>query len=314
MKEFIEKTMHQKVELNEYDKINNFPLMYRVNYEFYIMKIEKQQCLLVKPKGETGLVILRKQQKRIEQLTGLVCVLYLTRMNYYSRDKMLEEGIPFIWENRQIYMPFLGILLNQNEAREIKPCSRVSFLTQKLLLTALYQNWKNVTVTLAAKELGVSKMSITRCFDEIECLEIPVLEKKGRTRMVNGMDKKEMWKIIEPFMRNPLLQEYYLEKDIAEELVMSGNSALSEFSLLSDNVYPTYAITKTELKTYGIKERKQVPRGETPGCIVQELGYLILFKDKTVIDPLTVFLLMGEEQEEPRVERALEEMLEEYVW
>jgi hypothetical protein len=34
-------------------------------------------------------------------------------MNYYSRDKMLEEGIPFIWENKQIYMPFLGILLQK---------------------------------------------------------------------------------------------------------------------------------------------------------------------------------------------------------
>jgi hypothetical protein len=37
---------------------------------------------------------------------------------------MLEEGIPFVLENSQVYMPFLGMLLRPNETRTIKPCSR----------------------------------------------------------------------------------------------------------------------------------------------------------------------------------------------
>jgi hypothetical protein len=315
LKEFIEKTLHQKIELERYDKLEQLPLILRTNYDLYDMEINGLHCLLARPKEGTGLVELRKQQKRLETLTGMYCVLYLTWMNQYSRDKMLEEGIPFVLENRQVYMPFLGVLLRPKETRELKPCSGVSFLTQKLLLLALYNRWENVTVTRAAEHLKVSKMSITRCFDEIDSLEVPVLVKKGRIRYIssNG-DKKNQWGILKSFMRIPVIQEFYLEEDISANLIKSGISALSEFSMLGDNSYPTCAITKTQMKEYGIRERRQVPKGEVPGCVVQELGYLIPYKDGKVIDPLTTLLIMEHEREEPRVDKALDEMLEEYVW
>jgi hypothetical protein len=315
LKEFIEKTLHQKIGLERYDKLEQLPLMLRANYDLYDMEINGQHCLLARPKKDTGLVELRKQQKRLETLASMYCVLYLTWMNQYSRDKMLEEGIPFVLENRQVYMPFLGVLLRPNETRELKPCSGVSFLTQKLLLLALYDRWENVTVTMAAEHLKVSKMSITRCFDEIESLEVPVLVKKGRIRYISSKgDKKNQWEILKAFMRMPVIQEFYLEEDISVGLIKSGISALSEFSMLGDNSYPTCAITKTQMKEYGIRERKQVPKGEVPGCVVQELGYLIPYKDGKVIDPLTTLLIVENEREEPRVDKALDEMLEEYVW
>jgi hypothetical protein len=315
LKEFIEKTLHQNIELERYDKLEQLPLMLRANYELFDMKINGQHCLLARPKEETGLVELRKQQKRLETLTGMYCVLYLIWMNQYSRDKMLEEGIPFVLENRQVYMPFLGVLLRPNETREIKACSEVSFLTQKLLLLSLYNGWENITVTMAAEHLKVSKMSITRCFDEMESLEIPFLVKKGRIRYICSKgDKKNQWEILKAFMRRPVIQEFYLEEDLSVNLTKSGISALSEFSMLGDNSYPTCAITKAQMKEYRIRERKQVPKGEIPGCVVQELGYLIPYKGGKVIDPLTTLLIMENEREEPRVDKALDEMLEEYVW
>lgn len=315
MKTFIEEMLHQKVELRQYNELEKLPLMFRSDYDFYIMEIAGQQCILVEPLQETGLTMLRKQQKRLEGLMERRCVLYLTKMNYYARDKMLEEGIPFIWEGRQIYMPFLGVLLDQNENRRLQPGSRVSFLTQKLLLTAIYQDWNGVTVTMAAEKLVVTKVSITRCFDEIECMGIPVLEKKGRSRMIRCVHgRRETWEIIKPFLRTPLIEEFYLEKNIEEKLVMSGISALSMFSMLGDNAYPTYAVTKGEMKNYRVREQRQVLGEDIPGCVVQELGYVIPFMDRKAVDPLTVFLLLEQKSEDPRIEIALEEMLEEYVW
>lgn len=315
MKTFIERVLHQKIGLEKYDELERLPLIIQTNYDLYKMEIGGKYCLLASPKEKIGLAVLRKQQKRLEQLTGLRCVLYLTQMNYYMKDRMVEEGIPFILEDRQVYMPFLGILLAKNEERVLRACSQVSFLTQKLLLVALYNEWDGVTVTMAAAYLDVSKMSVTRCFDEIESLEIPVLRKKGRIRTItNYGNKKEMWETIKPFMKMPVIQEFYLEEDISPNLIKSGNSALSELSMLEDKTCPTCAATKFQLKDYGIKERKQVPKGEEPGCVVQELGYLIPFKDGKVVDPLTVALIMEKEKEEPRINIALEKILEEYVW
>jgi len=93
-----------------------------------------------------------------------------------------------------------------------------------------------MNVTIAAERMGVSKMSITRVFDEIESMKIPVLDKKGKfRRYIQYGTKKEIWEVIEPFLRSPLLKEYDLEQSLAGNLVKSGISALSEMSMLDDN-------------------------------------------------------------------------------
>ena len=92
------------------------------------------------------------------------------------------------------------------------------------------------------------------------------------------------------------------------------STAKCEYSLLSDNIYPTYAVTKKALKASGVKEEKQVNALEEIGCVVLELGYFIDFSGKGLQDPLSVVLsLTGEEQDE-RVDISINEMLEEYVW
>lgn len=314
MKDFIEKTLHQKVEIIPYKEIKKFPLVLRTNYQFYQMEIMNQVCILAKPKEKSGLAALRRQQKQIERLTGMYCVLYLNYLNYYSRDKMLEEGIPFVWENHQVYIPFLGLLLKQNEARQIKPCLKISFLAQKFLLTALYEEWNDLTVTAAAEQIKVSKMSVTRVFDEIESLGIPVLAKRGRSRRyIKAGSKKEIWDTIKPFLRTPLVREFYLEQDLSNISMKSGISGLAELSMLEDNSYPTYAVTKYEIREKGIDQERQIPRDEIPGCVVQEIGYCIPFHQGNIIDPLSIYLLL-KDVDDPRVETALEKMLEEYVW
>lgn len=115
MKKFIEDTLHQKVELEIYKNIEVFPLVLRVNYSFYEMKMMGCKCILGAPKEELGLIALRQQCKRIEQLANERCVLYLTKMNYYAKEKMIEEGIAFVLEDRQIYIPFLGVFLQKRK-------------------------------------------------------------------------------------------------------------------------------------------------------------------------------------------------------
>ncbi|MFR1010543.1 MAG: hypothetical protein ACLSGA_13690 [Ruminococcus sp.] len=57
---------------------------------------------------------------------------------------------------------------------------------------------------------------------------------------------------IKMVLRNPVIRRFILREDIKFEK-KAGISALCEYSLLSDNVYPTYAVTKKELKDSGVK-------------------------------------------------------------
>lgn len=316
MKTFIEQTLRETVHIEEYKNKVRIPLLYAANYHLYAAKIHDTDFLLAEPLGEQNLVVLRKQQRQLERMTGVRCVLYLKKLNYYAKDKLLEEGIPFIWENKQIYLPFLGVLLQEYAERTLLPCTQIAFLTQKLLLTALYDNWQEVNVTKAAERLGVAKTSITRVFDELEALEVPCLKKKARARLIScAGTRREMWEIIAPYMRSPLIYQYELAEDICDSETLGGMSALSYYSMLEDNTYTTYAVTKKNLNQLQLQKKKCVPQGTIPKSVVQELGYMIPFGKGEAIDPLTVYLLMAEEaKDDPRIGSAIDEMLEEYVW
>jgi hypothetical protein len=228
---------------------------------------------------------------------------------------LIEEGIPFVLAGKQVYLPFIGCLLSDSGERDIAPVNLISFLTQKLILTAIYEKWDKVTVSKAAERLEVSKMSVSRSFDEIEYLNVNILELKGKSRVITiPSDVKQLWKELQSVLRNPVIARYELSEDIHLEK-KAGITSLCEHSLLSDNEYPTYAVTKKELSATGIKGMKKVRQGEEIGCVVLELGYFIGYKKKFTEDPLSVVLsLTDEEKQDERVMISIKEMLEEYVW
>ena len=115
-------------------------------------------------------------------------------------------------------------------------------------------------------------------------------------------------------MKTIAMRAYELKDDIGLEK-KAGISALCEYSLLSDNKYPTYAITKKEINGSGIKKMKQAHPAEEIGCVVLELGYFIDFENKALQDPLSVALSLTEaEKQDERVNISTNEMLEKYVW
>ena len=90
--------------------------------------------------------------------------------------------------------------------------------------------------TESAERLSVSRKSASRCFDELEYLNIDVLGMKGKSRVINVPDdRKEFWKENIGILRNPVIRKFVLREDIKLEK-KAGISALCEYSLLSDNV------------------------------------------------------------------------------
>lgn len=316
MREYLEQVMHQSISERPYNSLEKLPLGCRKAFNLTIVEIQKQEILVATPVNTLNLTELRKMRMQLERYTGYQCVFYLKKANWYSVPKMVEEGIPFIWENHQIYLPFLGLLLKKSEQRKPKNCAVISFLTQKLLLKALYESWQDVSAIRAAEKLEVSRMSITRCFDEIETMGMTFLKMKGRSRRFFSLnDKKAMWEEMRPFLRNPVIREFRLERKPDVEMVLSGISALAEYSMLSEDSYVTYAVGKSQVGVLGLRLAQEVPRNDEPICIVQEVGYILPFKEGRAVDPLSLTLMLSDKElEDPRVEKCMNEMLRELVW
>lgn len=316
MKDYLEKTLRQKVSIKANNSLcDKLPLAFKGRYYFFDIETNGMHWVAIKPKSDAGLVTLRKDRAKVQAAAGLNCAIFMDFTTCYIKEKLLEEGIPFVLADKQVYLPFIGILLTSSGERDIAPVQLISYLSQKLILTAIYEKWDKVTVSEAAVRLGVTKMSVTRCFDEIEYLSIDILDAKGKSRAITvSEDRKQLWEKLQSALRNPVIARYELREDLLLDK-KAGITALCEYSLLSDNDYPTYAITKKEITNTGIKKMKRVCRGEEIGCVVLELGYFIDFDNKKIEDPLSVVLsLSDEEKQDERVCISIDEMLEGYVW
>lgn len=316
MIEYLEQVIHQNIDEYPYQNKDKLPLACRNAFELNVIGVGQQEFLLAAPIEDMNLTELRKMRLRLEKHTGLMCAYYLKKVNWYAAPRMIEEGIPFVWENQQVYLPFMGLLLQEKGKRTLKKCAQISFLTQKLLLKALYENWQDVSAVKAAEMLDVSRMSITRCYDEIEALGMPFIKTQGRSRRFHAMDdKKRMWEIMRPMLRNPVIRDFRLERKPDIDMIFSGISALAEYSMLGEDECIHYAVSKNQVRSSGLKDMKEVPISEEPGCIVHELGYILPFGNNTAVDPLSAELMLTDEElSDPRVEISLKEMLEEAVW
>ena len=316
MKNYIEKSLRRPVTIIPNTEIlKQLPLGYRGIYDIFNVMQDNIEWMLVKPKKEIRLNALRHNRNQLEKAVGLNCAFYFEKLNYYTKETMMNEGIPFIIEEKQVYLPFLGMLLAEKADRKLVPVHTISFLTQKLILCALYEKWSGMNVTKIAEKLGVTKMSVSRCLDEMEYLDIRLIDKSGKTRKVSVCDDiKVLWEEIKPVLRNPVIAKFQLAEDALLQK-KAGISALCEYSMLSDNRYPTYAVTKNEISDTKIRQARQVSGGEKIGCEVLELGYFIEYNGKMVQDPLSVMLSLSDaDMEDERVQMCIEEMLEEYVW
>ena len=317
MENFIEDILHTDVKISPYKYQDRLPLSIRGMFDFSEMKLGECTAIIVKPFEKESLVVLRKRHRQMEIFTGLPCVLYLMSMNYYEADRMVEEGIPFIWENHQLYLPFMGVALNKGNRRGIPVVGKISFLTQRMLLTSLYEGWRDISATDVAQKLDVSRMSVTRCFDEIEACRLPYLSISRRSRKFTaGTNKKEMWSEMRRFLRNPVIDRYQLKTvPSGVELILSGISAVSHYSLFGEEKIPSYAVKKSDFSKLGTLTDSMTCAEEEPACIIHKMGYAVNFPDGKAVDPLTVVLSLSDsELEDPRTGKAVDDMLEEYVW
>lgn len=316
MGDYLENILHQTLKSVSYEGTAQLSLALRSSYEFVELILNEKSMVAATPKERFHLSQLRRDYHQMTACSEYPCFLCLKDMTYYSADVMVKEGIAFVWEGHQVYLPFLGIVLDGKHRSPYMDRNRISFLTQKMLLTALYEGWQDINAADAADRLDVSRMSITRCFDELEALNVPYLKMTGRTRKLTAdADKQRMWNQIRPALRNPVIREIPLSAVPDGAFLLSGISALEKYSDLSGEKCIFQAISKKKLSSVRQSFGFLMPAGEEPVCILQEVGYEIPFKNGMLMDPLSVRLsLTPEDLNDPRTSMAIDNMLSKYVW
>ena len=317
MENALERLLHIPCEEKDFTDTEALPLFLRGAYLLKVLRIAGVSFLSALPIEKVNLAAMRKHRKNLMEITGMECAFRLETISAYAKQKMLEEGIPFIIEDKELYLPFLGMVLNNKRKEKTLPV-RISYQTQRMLLTILYKGIADATVTEMAKVLDISKMSVSRCFDELEAFKLGMIEDNGKAgRHVRwNKTKRELWEAVRPFLRNPVEKEIFLDCIPPWPLPKSGLTAIRHFSMLADNSFATYAITKQALKNLHPEKLPQVPP-ELPAAVIQVMGYTCLYEktEELIIDPLSAVLSLAQEElNEPRIEGAVKEIMEEFIY
>ena len=296
---------------SDWDRQGELPLYIALSYDFVLADLSGCRCIILSPKGELATVpALIKQIDRIQNVENVPVVIRLSSVSPYRRNKMIEEGIPFI-TGKQVYLPFLGTYLTK-EDRTVENVNKLMFSAQQLVLLYLYSNCKRLYVSEATQRLPFTAMTMSRAVRQLEATGLFYTTKDGVNKVIESdYSGKELYNKVKEYLSSPVrIEGYICKSDVTSNMVLAGDMVLAEETILSPSKVMTYAIyARNFVKDKVAKEL--VDFNDQVKLELWEYDPKLLSQD-SMADRLSVALSF-KNQEDERIEMAVDEMLDK-VW
>ncbi|MCH3916625.1 MAG: MarR family transcriptional regulator [Spirochaetia bacterium] len=247
--DYIETTLGMKTSYQQWPHESELPYYLRDRYEFSQATIGNIKTIFVYPKmnlDQMGSV--KKQISRIQKIEPLPVVFVLKSIDRNRRTYMISAKIPFIVPNNQIYLPFMGIVLQDRFKTEKIPMIRLQPSTQVLFFHFLYQKQNLIYLNDVAHMLGYSAMTISRAASQLEQTGLFGTQKDGlRKILISRYNGQQLFRKMLPYLISPVHKTIFIEKkNNLSKLYSAGISALSGKSMLNPPAVKCYATRKEQ--------------------------------------------------------------------
>lgn len=291
-----------------WDNKSILPLYIVNSYQFYTAYIENIRCIVIKPIEELPtLPSLKKQIQKIRVIDDVPVVLYSKTISFYRRKSLLENHIPFITD-KQVFLPFIGTLLvNEKEPEKIK--DKFVYSTQLLFLAYMYNHEKKAYVSDLSKYLPFSAMTLSRAIKQLEMTDLFLVYKVGVNKVIESKySYKELFERIQRYLLTPVRQVGYMDQSlVTDHMILAGESALSEISMLNPSRIKIYAVYEKDFDKTQLIDELIDPDVQVK---VEIWAYNPqLFTHTNIADTLSIILSLKENKDE-RIEEVLEDILE----
>ena len=164
----------------------------------------------------------------------------------------------------------------------------------------------------ATKRLPFTAMTMSRAVKQLEATGLFRISKDGVNKViVSDYSGQELFEKIKDYLRSPVRKTVYINKEnYTEAMVLAGDSALAEVTMLSPSRLTTYAVYAKKFAQEHVTNELLDPDEQ----IRVELWEYEprLFSEDNIADRLSIALSFAGNTDE-RIEGAVEEMLE-GVW
>jgi len=311
--------------------LERLPMYINEAYKLYLGNLFNTDIILAELKNEDELSIQQteKQVQQIKKLLNRKVVVVLEKIQAYNRKRLIEKGINFIVPGKQLYMPDLLIDLRESFVHPKTKQQNETLLpsAQFLLFYHIihrHQKWKleEQSFKEIAQKLGYTPMAITNAIENLKYHDLVEVEGEKEKFIRFRNDRNQLWNSAygQNLFVNPVLKTVFVDKLPQDLFLLQSNaSALPEYTDLNPSRQEYFAIEKTVF--YGLQKSNALVNPNeyegkyalevwkyNPKTLVDELP-----NTRSVVDPLSLYLSVKDSRDE-RIEMALDQILEKFIW
>ncbi len=251
---------------------------------------------------------LKKHMARVKETVGLPVVLVVSNLTHRKKEYMLRDHIPFIVEEKQIYLPFMATYLQERGDAELQEYENILPSSQMLLLCYIYRGCGEMPASEAVSRLELTPTSISRATRQLEKMGLIQTKRRGVSKVLCcDLAPEDLFQKAKDYLENPVKRTIFVpQTDSLDNLLLGGYSALAEHSMINPPAVTTFS-TGSISKWEAYSSRTLLYGDEQ--CEIELWRYdpKKLSHNRTV-DPLSLVLSLRDNGDE-RVEDAVEKML-----
>lgn len=299
-------------------QVYELPLFLRHGYEYHKISIHGQDVVLAINKDDSipSPHQLGKQRGMLQAEFSSRVVFAFKRLDAYHRKKFIQDNIAFIVPQKQMYIPFLFIDLNeiqnklQEEREKLRPASQCMLLYHIQVEPLETFSYKEI-----ALKLGYSNMTITRAATELAFADLVEIRGSKEKNLKFKCEGRELWEASKHLLQSPIKEKIFLDELPNGVLLLKADlSALESYTDLASGRELVFAIDDQMYKVLKKNSSIRDPNRLGGEYTLEVWNYdPKLLAKADLVDPLSLYLSMKDTEDE-RVDIALDQLLENIVW
>lgn len=314
MKGVLEQFYGSLLERYQQKEADLLPFYLKEGRQIFDVSVFKTQFVLVSIISEErfNITALKKQLTKYREIFGVDIAYGFRRVSSFQRKALVENGIPFVSCNEQVFLPFLGSYFSKIP-KEIsdRKVEKLSPSSQLLALFMFYgRGEKKYNKNETAVKIGLSPMSVTRAVRELVQIGIMKEERYGNEILISWEEGRRSVSDLMPYLINPVQNTIFVEKTTlcTNNMLQAGEWSLAERSMLAPPKYEEYAIVKNDPFLKTVTEYDPDLDVNRRLIKIQKWKYdPLILGNGSAVDPVSLICSFQNEEDE-RIKRSLEEV------
>lgn len=220
---------------------NQLPNYIKFEYEIQKVLIEnKEYMILSKNTDDFDVSNLSHVQKLIYSLYHLSSLFHFSSLSIAQRKSLLKARIPFVVNNRFLFLPDTFIVIQEQSKRKTAHTSNLTPAAQNVLLLLLVSQITVHSTKDIQESLNVNRMYVSRAISQLLDFNLIHVQNEGVSNSISLMDSPVVtWDLAVKLFSNPILKKVYVSKDSFHNnpdlFLESGLSELSNISNLYED-------------------------------------------------------------------------------